>query len=236
MTPPNTTRLLAAWDAAAPLPPAGRAVALLAAAGIDAPPLPVGERDRQLLLLRRGLFGPAVEGIADCPECGGRVEVAFDIDDLTGQPAADPTPITADGYAVRWRLPTAGDLAELAGEPSADRLRRRLLERCLLDVRCGPEAVPAADCPEPVVRAVCDAMAAADPLGDLRLAVVCPDCGHGWEAAFDITTYLWREIDAQAGRLLWEVQALAAAFGWSERDILALSARRRRMYLELVEQ
>ncbi|HUD55174.1 MAG TPA: hypothetical protein VMR02_08095 [Terracidiphilus sp.] len=42
------------------------------------------------------------------------------------------------------------------------------------------------------------------------------------------------QIEARARRLLYEVHTLAAAYGWSEREILSLSAPRRALYLEMV--
>ncbi len=77
-------------------------------------------------------------------------------------------------------------------------------------------------------------MEEADPQGNVQLALDCPACGHRWLQAFDILTYLWREIDDWAQRTLREVHLLASAYGWSEQAILALSARRRHMYLEMV--
>ena len=74
----------------------------------------------------------------------------------------------------------------------------------------------------------------ADPQASVRLALTCPACAHGSERPFDVVAYLWIEVDAWARRTLAEVHALAAAYGWSEREILALSARRRQLYLELV--
>ena len=50
---------------------------------------------------------------------------------------------------------------------------------------------------------------------------------------FDIATVLWTELAGLARSLIEEVDALASAYGWSEREILALSGRRRRAYLEL---
>ncbi|MEA2488926.1 MAG: hypothetical protein QOH21_718 [Acidobacteriota bacterium] len=69
---------------------------------------------------------------------------------------------------------------------------------------------------------------------DLRLAVTCPDCGAAWDVAFDPGAYLWHEVDAAAIRVLREVDALASAYGWSEEQILALSPRRRAVYLRMV--
>jgi hypothetical protein len=77
-------------------------------------------------------------------------------------------------------------------------------------------------------------MAKADPLADIQLALSCPFCGLGWKAAFDIVSFLWREIESLAGRLLRDVHTLAFAYGWHERDILALSPMRRQFYLALI--
>ena len=43
----------------------------------------------------------------------------------------------------------------------------------------------------------------------------------------------WLEIDAWARRTLRDVHALASAYAWSERDVLALSPTRRTLYREL---
>ena len=66
------------------------------------------------------------------------------------------------------------------------------------------------------------------------LAVSCASCAHAWRASFDIVAFFWSEIDAWAERVLRDVHRLAAAYGWSEREILGLSAWRRHRYLEMV--
>jgi hypothetical protein len=53
-------------------------------------------------------------------------------------------------------------------------------------------------------------------------------------APFDIVSHLWTELDAWARRMLREVHALAATYGWSEAEILRMSATRRRAYLDLI--
>ena len=77
-------------------------------------------------------------------------------------------------------------------------------------------------------------MGEADPQADIRLALTCSECSLEWEATFDIVTFLWTEVDGWARRTLFEVHLLASAYGWRESDILALSAPRRRFYLEAV--
>ena len=46
-------------------------------------------------------------------------------------------------------------------------------------------------------------------------------------------SFLWTEIEAWAWRMLSDVHTLARAYGWGERDILALSPTRRQFYLEM---
>ncbi len=78
------------------------------------------------------------------------------------------------------------------------------------------------------------AMLEADPQAEITLRLTCPACAHEWDLLFDIAEFFWREISAQAQRLLREIDALARAYGWSEREILSLPAQRRQTYLEML--
>lgn len=77
-------------------------------------------------------------------------------------------------------------------------------------------------------------MGRADPQANIRLSLTCPSCANPWEEGFDITDFFWSEVDAWAPRLLREVHVLAAAHGWSESEILAMTPQRRQIYMELV--
>ena len=79
-------------------------------------------------------------------------------------------------------------------------------------------------------------IAEADPQADVEVALNCPCCQHTWQTDFDIVSYLWAELHAWATRLFREVHLLASAYGWSESDILNMSARRRRHYLEMLAE
>lgn len=231
--------LLRAWEQGCSQSLPLRALTLLAATGLEAGEVAqrsVGQRDSCLLKLRRRLFGDAVQAATRCPDCQCWVEVAFGIDallDVDGSAAAEEHSLDVEDFHIRWRLPHGRDLAELAGEEPAS-FRRQLLERCLLEVRDPCRQLVPAEWPEVVETAVCAAMADADPHADIRLATHCPECGHDWEALFDITSFLWSELDAWANALLHEVHRLAGAYGWSERAILELEPSRRRRYLELI--
>lgn len=204
--------------------------------------LTIGQRDACLLYLRELTFGPQIKGLANCPACGDRLELAFDARDLRGpaMPLLDPEtmkPVPAessfrlDGYELTFRLPTSADLMALTLQTNAV---QGLLETCLTSIKKDGETIPANSLPAEVVSAIVEKMGQMDPLADLTLAATCPACGHTWQIVFDIVSYFWSEIQAWAGRLLREVHTLASAYGWREADILAMSAWRRQRYLEMI--
>ena len=130
-----------------------------------------------------------------------------------------------------FRLPTSRDLARAAGETDPQSATLRLLEACRLSLEDAEgEALSLDD-----LETVGEKMAAADPLAETRLSLVCPNCGNQWEDTVDIAAFLWADIDARARRLLREVHTLGSAYGWTEREILSLSDRRRAVYLEMAQ-
>ena len=85
-----------------------------------------------------------------------------------------------------------------------------------------------------IVEALSRAMLEADPEAEIMFRLTCPACAHEWELLFDVAEFFWTEISAQAQRLLREIDALARAYGWTEREILNLPAQRRQTYLEML--
>lgn len=240
MRPFSSAELLDVWERGRQRPQPERALALLESACPDQhrdalAALSIGERDARLMLLRRWTFGGRVTSVANCAACGIPMELDFDLADVAGAgepPPAQPLVVKAASYSVCFRLPASHDLlALLDGRQEAGQVRRRLLERCVLSVEGGERG---AALPEQVAAAVIEAMTQADPLADIRLALCCPVCGHAWQVVFDIVAFYWDEIDAWARQTLREVHTLARAYGWSEAEILALGARRRQHYLEIL--
>jgi hypothetical protein len=231
----SAAALLDTWERGQAGRPAARALELLAAltgSPAAAADVAVGPRDRALFAARRRWFGDRLTGVAECPGCGESVEADLDLGALPLPPPAPPSPrLHAAGCEVLWRAPTAGDLAAVAGAPSAGAARADLLRRCVLEVRRDGQALPPADWPAEALAAVPAALAAADPAADLTLGLTCPGCGRAWEVGLDPGTVLWAEVEHLARRLLGDVHRLADAYGWSEADVLALSAARRAVYV-----
>lgn len=246
MARPTTSDLLDAWESGLGLPPSDRCLPLLATSDPRSSPeemahLPVGDRDARLLDLREWAFGPSMTGAARCPSCGAELELPVDLDAIrvgaaVGRNGSAPdggAALEVEGYEVRFRLPDSVDMREAAHANTVDGAREILLRRCVVSAtRDGAPLDPAA-LPAAVLARVEDAMAERDAHADVQFALTCPDCTHAWDAELDVGIFLWREIDQWARRLLVDVATLAAAFGWTEAEILRLGPARRQAYLEL---
>jgi hypothetical protein len=214
-----------------------RAAGTVRAAG-DPAALPIGARDLELLSLREQAFGRAITGVARCPDCCARVEIRFSTDDVR-QPAVTPPPslsLESDGYRVRFHLPSSADLLSIDVVGDEDEDGRRILERCISEATLDGAPVATGALPEALQEAVASAMAAADPQAEIELSLDCPSCARHWTEIFDIDSFFWTELQAWAARILREIHQLASAYGWSERQILALPPLRRNTYLNLIAE
>ena len=227
--------LLDVWERMRPLPRPWREVALLSTvttgSADDISALPIGERDRRLLELRERTLGRRLECRASCPGCDTPLEWTHDA-------AAPPPPVRAvdatltleDGATAICRAPDSRDLAACA---RADDPERTLFDRCVVVTDCvGATQDPAALSPA-ARQAVQQQLARLDPDAEMRMALVCPDCGHAWTVVFDPAAFVLEEIDVYAQRLMEEVHTLASAYGWTESEILSMPRGRRQRYLEL---
>ena len=239
--------LLELWESGLGRRPVERAVSVLQRAlsedKEEVERLPIGRRDRLLLDLRERLFGSHMTAVTECGACAARIELEFEAEEIRASSATDSATgsatesdglnVTCEGYEVQLRLPDSRDVMQGIGL-APDAAVEELFARCVLQARKGEELVSARELPPAVVECVTESLAAADPQADTRLAVQCPECGRMNRPSFDIGTYLWHEMEAFALRLLRDAHELARAYGWAEGQILAMSATRRRCYLEMV--
>lgn len=210
------------------------------AAGSDAArALSVGDREALLLHLRRLTLGNEVSAVISCPSCGEKMDLDLRLSDLL-LPAYDAAQqvhlrevVAGEAcYAVRFRLPTGADqeaVAECAQRDLAGAIVQ-LVERCVESIN----GEPASSLPAAVLAELPDAMAALDPQADLMLTAKCVVCDAAFETLFDAITMVAREIERTRRELYRDVHLLASHYHWSEADILALSDRKRRLYLELI--
>lgn len=233
----TAAEILRVWELGAARLPLERALLVLSAAAPDEPSdalaaLPIGARDRRLLELRARTFGDEMALFARCPSCEEPVELALRPSELASAAAGAEGPhvLTTPNSVLRYRLPSSRDLAAVEGQADAARL---LVRRCVLDASVDGLPVAADALPDALCEAVGAAMADADPDAEIRLDLGCPACGHRWPMLFDIAAVVWADVARQGSRLLQEVDALARTYGWREEEVLALSAQRRALYVEM---
>lgn len=243
MPPLNAVALLTAWEGGILKHPIERALLLLAAAFPDKryddwARASIGERDTHLIALREALFGNSFESVAICPQCGERIELTFTTTDIRTQGSALPN--TSEGlrvescdYVVQCRLPTSVDLLEITRSTAPD-APDVLLKQCIIEARHGGSAADPDALPDEVLRIVAEQIASADRQADVQVEIACPACRNCRSMVFDILSYLWNEVDDWAQRLLHEVHAMASRYGWSENEILTMTAQRRQWYLQLI--
>jgi hypothetical protein len=230
--------LLRVWERGAGQHAIDRAITMLAEAepGADRAALfdlPIGELDDRLLLVRELTFGRRMEAVTSCPQCAERVELPLSTTGLGRHPSRPATPSLQEGAELRVRPLTSRDLAIAARCASAQEAGRVLAARCLATGDDQP-LVPA-PIPDDRLDEIERLLEQVDPMAARVLEVTCPNCQARWECDLDVADFLWTEIEAAALRLLRDVHTLASAYGWHERDILAMTPFRRRAYLELAQ-
>ena len=188
-----------------------------------------------LLQLREQMFGPWLKSVVECPQCHETLEINLDIRELRSREAGEnlEAEFLSNHLKIRFRVPTHGDLRNLR---TAMTCRRPVaVDRALvLEVHRGGKKVESLELTREETIALAGRVVEADPHAELILAGECPSCSHRWTSPLDIASFLWQELELAVKRLLADVHALAWAYSWSERDILSMSERRRRFYLELL--
>jgi hypothetical protein len=208
--------------------------------------LTVGDREALLLHLRRLSLGDRLQGVVNCPapDCGEKMDLDLNMGDLLLPPydhrrRSYEAEIAEDGssYRVRFRLPTGADQEDAAilARSDSHAAAERLLHGCVEGV-ADEVGEPVETLPPAMADQISDAMSELDPQAELTLSLTCPVCTHAFLAPFDAAAYLFQELDDQARHLYREVHLLAFYYHWSEAEIISLPNRKRRLYLELLEE
>lgn len=233
--------VLQLWERCASLHPVDRALAMLRTAWPDDAPdalaaLPIGERERRAVALRVHTFGAQCGGASKCPACGEAYEVDPPIEAILAAPEAprEPVTLTASGYEIVARVPDSRDQAALTWCRDADEALRVLVRRCVVSASHDGQESDPATLPQAVIDRLGEVLAEMDPNAETLIELTCARCEHRWLLVFDAGEFLWCEVAARARRLVYEVHALARNYGWREADILAMTARRREAYIDMV--
>ena len=197
--------------------------------------LVVGDREALMWHLRQIMFGERLEPIVRCPaaECGKPMDVPLIVSDLLVGASSEPVPeyLERDLPGVgplRFRLPCGEDQEAVAGLATRD---ARAAARMLL---CRCTGLATDDLPAGALEAVSDWMVELDPQAEIRLDLICPECGQAFTSLLDAGVYLFEETAMRSRELYREVHLLASHYHWSEKEILGMTPPKRKRYIELV--
>jgi hypothetical protein len=221
-------QILMLWERGAGLNRWARDDALLAAIGVQSDRL--GPRNSALLSLRSRLFDRPWPLKSCCPECGTECEFEADssglAEALLALPLAEEADVEINGQKIHLRVPTARDIRILSMK-DRDGAVCALLGLCI-----SPPCVPEYFDSDALVE-LSTHLERLDPGALVSFALSCPACHHAWSSDIDVGEAVWSEVQRAAERIFVEIDVLARAYGWTEADVLDMSAIRRAAYLQL---
>ena len=233
--------LIALWEKGQRMSWVDRGILLLRAAfpdltASDLLKLTLGQRDACLLRLRELTMGPDLPATTECPHCSERLEFTFKASDVQTADFGVPVPMlheyAANGFTVQLRPVTTADLLALRRVSHAGWAHDVLVRRVVLSAHYEGRPIAPESLPETIVGMLGELLAEKDAQSEILFDLSCARCGESIPAMFDIVPFFWRELSARAELLLFEVRAIAKAYGWTESEILHMSGAKRRFYLE----
>ena len=215
------------WEALSATVPAARGAVVLVARGLvpnfeAACDLPLASAAVGGVAELRSRSGPELATVVACPACEALLDVPLRSTISRRETSEPEGEVRVRGVVVR--APTTADvLAALDSDDPAQTLR----DRC----ETWP---PDAHGDDELAARVAEAAERLAGAAGVTARLTCPECGNDVEADVDVVRLLAERVADQARAVLADVVTLAAAYGWSEREILTMSPVRRRSYLDLV--
>lgn len=196
--------------------------------------VPLGQRDRDILAVRAATIGTSIELVLSCPHCAELLALTFDVGELmSGDAVAESVTVASNDTVITARPLRESDLAAASACQTVPAARTLLIARCIVAAHRGERAIHADDLGASEIDALSEALERADPGADLAFGIECSRCAAVVDASLDVARFVWTELSRRARNLLTEVDVIARRYGWSEQQILNLTASRRRRYLEL---
>lgn len=187
----------------------------------------INRRLQGLLAVTHATCGESLVLTAQCqsPTCGQLMDLPLQLRAFAR--SEDPRQVDlhlSDGTQVGLRVPTGEDQRTwLQTRTTTNRMVEDLLSRPW-DSQTATETRDAADA----------LLAESDPLTTLEIETHCPECGASNLVPVDLEQQCLCSLVVWQSRLLDQVHHLALAYHWTEAEILAIPASRRRLYLDRV--
>lgn len=189
--------------------------------------------DRRYLMIELGRTLGLSAGWSShaCEACGELFDFPLDLADLPVEPSGEPGAVaTVAGRARRLRFPTGADQMCIGALDDDEEAVRLLAASCVVTEDDEDVSALAARLSADDLIAIETALEEAAPRIPWAIGAHCPSCKVAHAIAIDVSA--WRSRLAEGPMI--DVHEIARAYGWSERDILALPRRRRLEYLEFI--
>jgi len=210
--------------------------------------LSMGDREALLLHIRRLTFGERMQFVLHCAACDAPMDLELNVSDLlvstdtaTQQHYQEMFSCDDGRFRVSFHVPTGTDVetAIQHGTGSADKARLELLARCIesIEREDGTEeftAIQSHEWPPQLIEQLSRRLAEVDAQAEIQLQLTCPACECEFSSFFDVTGYMVLELEARERQIYQDVHQLALAYHWSENEILHMSSRKRKLYLEML--
>ena len=212
----------------------------------------VGDREFLMLKLREMTCGNKLDAVLFCadPECGKPMDVTLNLDEFAPEmkPVSErlfTLDLPADEgevgrFSIEFRLPTGADQETAAPLISGDeesavcQLLARTIARVNDETSVDQETVRAL--PPKVRKEIEERMEKLAPHVTIELETSCIECQKPFSTLVDFTSFFLAEIKQSRRSLEQELHYLAWHYHWRESEILALTRRKRRRYIELIQE
>lgn len=186
--------------------------------------LTLGDRTRLLLAALVASYGAPVALLLHCETdgCDQTYELPLDVPALlAGQSAQEGQFVMqCEHMDIQIRLPTGVDMVALAQDA--------LATPQAFFARCAPQA------PSHLWDSIAAEMARRDPFAEVVFATTCEACGAQTRGLLDPLA-LFTNAMASYGGIMAELDRLARTYGWTDAQLGAMTAHRRRLYLAALE-
>jgi hypothetical protein len=201
--------------------------------------LSLGDYQSLLADLYAQMFGEEIEAVFECESCSELMELSFSLQEVVPRGiqsgCISSTLKTSFGTELLYHPLRVSDFAKASHLAEESEALECLVGGCLLDARREGKSVVASSLKDEEIEQLAHAIEKLDPLAQPSIEIACASCGKVQTHPFSISDFFWDKVAEKARRLVMQVNLLAQAYGWSEEQILALSERRRGLYMELLE-
>lgn len=197
----------------------------------------VATRMQALLAVAEANAVASVSALARCArrECREQLELSFELASFVRNAGATLCKWSDGTNSVTLRIPTGDDQRRwLESLPAGASALPPLMAASLVQKIDGDAPMVGWQLPLAWLDGIEAVLAEHDPLTDFELSANCPRCGDEIVIEADVEEMILLALERAQRDLLHEVDALAAAYHWSEADIVALPAWRRAYYLAAV--